>query len=280
MTKKEIYVEKSSSEMELFSKKKLALSLERSGATREEIETILDKISVDIYDGISSKEIYKKAFSFLKKVNNTSASKYSLKRAIFDLGPTGFPFERLVAALLREKGFKTKVGVILNGACVTHEIDVLAEKEGSVYAIECKFHSDANAVSNVKIPLYINSRFLDIQKQWNTNPKNTTHLKQGWLVTNTRFTIDAINYAKCVGLTLLSWDYPLNNGIKDNIDSFDLYPITTLINLSKDEKTTLISKDIILVKELYENKIVLEKMQITSDRIVKILNEVKELYKI
>ena len=280
MTKKEIYVEKSSSEMELFSKKKLALSLERSGATREEIETILDKISVDIYDGISSKEIYKKAFSFLKKVNNTSASKYSLKRAIFDLGPTGFPFERLVAALLREKGFKTKVGVILNGECVTHEIDVLAEKEGSVYAIECKFHSDANAVSNVKIPLYINSRFLDIQKQWNTNSKNTTHLKQGWLVTNTRFTIDAINYAKCVGLTLLSWDYPLNNGIKDNIDSFDLYPITTLINLSKDEKTTLISKDIILVKELYENKIVLEKMQITSDRIVKILNEVKELYKI
>lgn len=280
MTKKEIYVEKSSSEMELFSKKKLALSLERSGATREEIETILDKISVDIYDGISSKEIYKKAFSFLKKVNNTSASKYSLKRAIFDLGPTGFPFERLVATLLREKGFKTKVGVILNGACVTHEIDVLAEKEGSVYAIECKFHSDANAVSNVKIPLYINSRFLDIQKQWNTNSKNTTHLKQGWLVTNTRFTIDAINYAKCVGLTLLSWDYPLNNGIKDNIDSFDLYPITTLINLSKDEKTTLISKDIILVKELYENKIVLEKMQITSDRIVKILNEVKELYKI
>ena len=100
------------------------------------------------------------------------------------------------------------------------------------------------------------------------------------MVTNTRFTIDAINYAKCVGLTLLSWDYPLNNGIKDNIDSFDLYPITTLINLSKDEKKTLISKDIILVKELYENKIVLEKMQITSDRIVKILNEVKELYKI
>ena len=219
-------------------------------------------------------------FAYLKKSNRTSASRYSLKRAIFDLGPTGYPFERLVAALLREKGFKTSVSVILYGECVTHEIDVLAEKEGSVYAIECKFHSDANAVSNVKIPLYINSRFLDIQKQWNTNSKNTTHLKQGWLVTNTRFTIDAINYAKCVGLNLLSWDYPLNNGIKDNIDSFDLYPITTLINLSKDEKTTLISKDIILVKELYENKIVLEKMQITSDRIVKILNEVKELYKI
>ena len=280
MKQKPIFIKKNSIDVEPFSTQKLEHSLLRSGASEEEIENIISKIQTEIYDGISSIEIYKKVFAYLKKSNSTSASRYSLKRAIFDLGPTGYPFERLVAALLREKGFKTSVSVILYGECVTHEIDVLAEKEGSVYAIECKFHSDSNAVSNVKIPLYINSRFLDIQKQWNTNSKNTTHLKQGWLVTNTRFTIDAINYAKCVGLTLLSWDYPLNNGIKDNIDSFDLYPITTLINLSKDEKTTLISKDIILVKELYENKIVLEKMQITSDRIVKILNEVKELYKI
>lgn len=280
MKQKQIFIKKNSFDVEPFSTQKLEHSLLRSGASEEEIENIISKIQTEIYDGISSNEIYKKVFAYLKKSNRTSASRYSLKRAIFDLGPTGYPFERLVAALLREKGFKTSVSVILYGECVTHEIDVLAEKEGSVYAIECKFHSDSNAVSNVKIPLYINSRFLDIQKQWNTNSKNTTHLKQGWLVTNTRFTIDAINYAKCVGLTLLSWDYPLNNGIKDNIDSFDLYPITTLINLSKDEKTTLISKDIILVKELYENKIVLEKMRITSDRIVKILNEVKELYKI
>lgn len=280
MKQKPIFIKKNSFDVEPFSTQKLEHSLLRSGASEEEIENIISKIQTEIYDGISSIEIYKKVFAYLKKSNSTSASRYSLKSAIFDLGPTGYPFERLVAALLREKGFKTSVSVILYGECVTHEIDVLAEKEGSVYAIECKFHSDSNAVSNVKIPLYINSRFLDIQKQWNTNSKNTTHLKQGWLVTNTRFTIDAINYAKCVGLTLLSWDYPLNNGIKDNIDSFDLYPITTLINLSKDEKTTLISKDIILVKELYENKIVLEKMRITSDRIVKILNEVKELYKI
>jgi Holliday junction resolvase-like predicted endonuclease len=280
MKQKPIFIKKNSFDVEPFSTQKLEHSLLRSGASEEEIENIISKIQTEIYDGISSIEIYKKVFAYLKKSNSTSASRYSLKRAIFDLGPTGYPFERLVAALLREKGFKTSVSVILYGECVTHEIDVLAEKEGSVYAIECKFHSDSNAVSNVKIPLYINSRFLDIQKQWNTNSKNTTHLKQGWLVTNTRFTIDAINYAKCVGLNLLSWDYPLNNGIKDNIDSFDLYPITTLINLSKDEKTTLISKDIILVKELYENKIVLEKMRITSDRIVKILNEVKELYKI
>ncbi|MCL9810010.1 MULTISPECIES: restriction endonuclease [Flavobacterium] len=280
MKQKPIFIKKNSIDVEPFSTQKLEHSLQRSGASKEDIENIISKIQPEIYDGISSNEIYKKAFAYLKKSNRTSASRYSLKRAIFELGPTGYPFERLVAALLREKGFNTTVSVILNGECVTHEIDVLAEKEGSVYAIECKFHSDSKVFSNVKIPLYINSRFLDIQKQWNTNPKNTTHLKQGWLVTNTRFTIDAINYAKCVGLTLLSWDYPSKNGIKENIDTYGLYPITTLTTLTLKEKHQLIENDIVLVKELYKTSYLLKKIGISEIRIKRVLDEITHLCKI
>ena len=256
---------------------KLKQSLLSCGATKNEVDSIINQIQSSIYDGISSNEIYKKAFSLLKKHNKISASRYSLKRAIFDLGPTGFPFERLVAALLKEKGYKTKVSVILNGECVTHEIDVLAEKDGNIYAIECKFHSDAKAVSNVKIPLYINSRFLDIQKQWNSNSNNVTHLKQGWLVTNTRFTADAINYAKCVGLSLLSWDYPKNNGIKANIDTYGLYPITALTSLTKKEKNQLIEKDVVLVKELLNASKKMKNIGISDIRINHALDEVKKL---
>ena len=226
---------------------------------------------------MSSNKIYRKAFALLKKHNKVCASRYSLKRALFDLGPTGFPFERLVAALLKEKGYKTQVSVILDGACVTHEIDVLAEKDGNVYAIECKFHSDAKGSSNVKVPLYINSRFLDIQKQWNTNSKNKTHLKQGWLVSNTRFSEDAINYAKCVGLTLLSWDYPKNNGLKANIDSMALYPVTTLTTLTKKEKHQLIEKDVVLVKELVNASNKMKNIGISEKRIHGVLDEVKKL---
>ncbi|MGV1012280.1 MAG: restriction endonuclease [Flavobacterium sp.] len=280
MKQKPIFIKKNSFNVEPFSTKKLEHSLLRSGASEEVIENIISKIQTEIYDGISSNEIYKKAFAYLKESNRTSASRYSLKRAIFELGPTGYPFERLVGALLREKGYETKVSVILNGECVTHEIDVLAEKEGNVYAIECKFHSDAKAVSNVHISLYINSRFLDIHKQWNTNSKNTTHLKQGWLVTNTRFTIDAINYAKCVGLTLLSWDYPSKNGIKENIDTYGLYPVTTLTTLTLKEKHQLIENDIILVKELYKASNILKKIGISEIRIKRVLDEITHLCKI
>ena len=153
----------------------------------------------------------------------------------------------------------------------------MAEKDGNIYAIECKFHSDAKAVSNIKVPLYINSRFLDIQKQWNSNVKNKTHLKQGWLVTNTRFTQDAINYGKCIGLRMLSWDYPENNGISKNIDEFDLYPITVLTSLKKCEKLELIKNNIILVKEIIANPTVLKDLNITYDNTLKIIEEAEEL---
>ncbi|WP_452227853.1 MULTISPECIES: restriction endonuclease [unclassified Lacinutrix] len=274
---KQIYIKKSNDEIELFSFEKLRQSLQSAKASKELVETIVKRMQPDIYDGMSSNEIYKKAFSLLKEQNKVSASRYSLKRAIFDLGPTGFPFERLVGALLKEKGYKTKVSVILNGACVTHEMDVLAEKDGNVYAIECKFHSDAKATSNVKVPLYINSRFLDIQEQWNSNSDNKTHLKQGWLVTNTRFTEDAINYAKCVGLTLLSWDYPKNNGLKANIDSLALYPVTALTTLNKKEKHQLIELDVILVKELINATEKMKNIGLSDLRMQRVLTEVKKL---
>jgi hypothetical protein len=277
MENKSIEIKKFNGDIEEFNAEKLKTSLRRSKASESEIEEIVENIVPTLYDGMPSKEIYKKAFAMLKKQNRTSASKYSLKRAILDLGPTGFPFERLVGALLKHHGYNTQVGIVLQGECVSHEVDVLAEKDGNTYTVECKFHADPKAVSNVKVPLYINSRFLDIQKRWNNDPEKASHLKQGWLVTNTRFSSDAIDYGNCVGLHLLSWDYPENNGIKQNVDKFALYPITTLTTLTKHEKDLLIENNVILTKELFKNSHLLDKIGISALRKEKVLNEIKKL---
>lgn len=276
MDKKIITVKKISGELEPFEIQKLEKSLKRSGVTNQEIKKIVEVIQPELYDGISTNLIYRNAFRILKKHNQTSASKYSLKRAIFDLGPTGYPFEKLVGALLRQKGYTTKVSVILQGISVSHEIDVLAEKDGNTYTIECKFHSNPKTVCDVKIPLYINSRFLDVQKKWNSSGK-TTQLKQGWLVTNTRFTEDAINYAKSVGLTLFSWDYPKNNGISKNIDEFGLYPITVLASLKRNEKLQLIKNNIVLVKEIIAKPKALKDLNITYNNAHKVIAEAETL---
>lgn len=272
-----IHVQKLSGELEPFSIDKLSKSLRICGASPEEIDRVIAEIQPVLYHGIPSEEIHKKVFSLLKKTDRIQASKYNLKRAIFDLGPTGFPFERMIGALLRNKGYDVRVGVILQGECVDHEIDVLAERDGNAYAIECKFHSDSRGVSSVKVPLYINSRFLDVQRGWNAAPGQSNHLKQGWLVTNTRFSSDAIRYGSCIGLTLLAWDYPKNNGLEKNIDRFELYPITALTTLNKGEKDLLIERDIILTKEIGQNPGVLKQINMSPNKMKRVLSEVHQL---
>jgi hypothetical protein len=81
----------------------------------------------------------------------------------------------------------------------------------------------------------------------------------------------------CIGLTLLSWDYPKNNGIKANIDAYGLYPITVLTTLSKKQKNLLIERNIILVKELIKGSHHLKEMELSPERSNKILLEAGQL---
>ena len=268
---------KSSGERAKFSLSKLRNSLKHSGADHDLIEQIIDKVREELYEGITTKEIYNRAFAILKKNKSIFASKYKLKKAIYELGPTGFPFERFIAAILQYSGYTTRTNETMNGICVTHEIDVVAEKDGTVTVIECKFHSEEGRHCNVKIPLYIHSRYNDVRAHWETKKNETKKLDAGWVATNTRFTNDAIQYGRCAGLYLLSWDYPLNDGIKDRIDRLGLYPITVSTLLTKREKQFLLSRDVVLCRQLWKNLFFLDHLNISEIRKENITNEIKEL---
>lgn len=275
--KTEIEIIKSSGERAKFSLNKLRNSLKHSGADHNLVAEILDKVHDELYDGISTTEIYNRAYALLKKKKSVFASKYKLKKAIYELGPTGFPFERFVSAILEYTGYATKVDVIMDGICVTHEIDVVAEKNGQTTIIECKFHGEEGRNCNVKVPLYIHSRFNDVKKHWDNKKRETKELDSGWVVTNTRFTAHAIQFGKCVGLYLLSWDYPLEDGLKDRIDRLALYPITVSTLLTKREKQFILSRDVVLCRQLWKDKFLLDHMGISKTRKVKILEEMKQL---
>lgn len=273
-----VTVTKASGEKVKFSLDKLQLSLSKSGADHHTIQQVVDIVNSELYDGITTKEIYKRAFNLLKKKGSFLASKYKLKKAIYELGPTGYPFERYISAILKYSGYDTSVGVILQGVCVTHEIDVVAIKGGSTTLIECKFHSEEGRNCNVKIPLYIASRYKDVKSHWE-NSHHKTKLDKGWVVTNTRFTDDALQYGKCIGLYLLSWDYPKNDGLKDRIDRLGLYPITVSTLLSSREKAFLLSRDVVLCRDLIDDAFLLDHLRVSENRKVKILNEIKMLCK-
>ncbi|TYQ00269.1 restriction endonuclease [Tenacibaculum adriaticum] len=274
---KDIEIIKTSGEKVKFSLNKLRSSLMRTGANNKVVEKIIDIVRDELYQGISTKEIYNRAFALLKKEKSYLASKYKLKKAIYELGPTGFPFERFISAILTYSGYKTKVGELLQGKCVTHEIDVIAEKGQETSIIECKFHSEQGLSCNVKIPLYINSRYQDVKSHWYSNSNNKTTLTEGWVVTNTRFTEDATQYGKCMGLYLLSWDYPKDNALKDRIDRLGLYPITVSTLLTKREKQFLLSRDVVLCRDLIGDVFYLDHLGISDIRKERILKEINSL---
>src|SRR5690606_23010578 len=222
---------------------------------------------------MTTKKIYQMAFNMLKSRSRISASKYKLKKSLMELGSTGFPFEKLVGKLMEFEGFNTQVGVIVQGDCVSHEIDVIAEKENNHYMIECKYHNSQGRFCNVKTPLYVQSRFVDVKQRWKSQVGHDTKLHRGGLYTNTRFTTDAIQYGTCVDLMLVSWDYPPQNSLKARIDKAGLYPLTALATLTKTEKRQLLDKGIVLCKEVYENPILLEQLGINESRQRKILDD-------
>jgi hypothetical protein len=275
--RKQVLVEKSSGEKEPFSESKLRNSLTRAGAGKDNIEWILDKITDYIYEGVSTHQIYKKAFLLLRRQVRSTAARYSLKKAIMELGPTGYPFEQFIGALLAEQGFKVKVGEMVTGKCVQHEVDVIAENENHQYMIECKFHNQQGNFCDVKVSLYIHSRFLDIKENWLKNTDNNNKNYQGWIVTNTRFTSDAINYGKCVGLKLVGWDYPVNGGLKDWINQTGLFPITAITSLSRKEKQALLDKGIILCRHIHEDPSRLTFLGLSLKNFDKVVEEAKDL---
>lgn len=260
-----------------FNIEKLRHSLAKSGASTDVINEILIKIEQQLFDGIRTKQIYKQAFALLKKSSKAHAARYNLRSALQMLGPAGFFFEKYVARLYNNEGYESKTNLSLQGQCVTHEVDVAIKKDSIVGMVECKFHNSRNAHSDVKVPMYILSRLNDLNTMRHNIFSDKDTITTCTIVTNNRFTADAVTFAKCSGIALLSWDFPLEASIRYKIDNGSLYPITCLTTLSMVEKERLMILDILLVKDIINQTDGLQKIGISPGRIKNVLKEASEL---
>ena len=240
-----IQVVKASGEREPFSKEKVLISLRRAGVGRELAEDVLKIVESELYEGIPTREIYRHIFQHLRENGTHLASKYNLKRALMELGPSGYPFEKFFAKILESEGYQTAVGQQVRGKCVWHEVDVVAEKDGVKQMVEAKFHNESGLKTDTKVALYVYARFLDVSAGNGFN--------EGWLVTNTKLTGDAKTYCDCVGLKYVSWDHPEGRSLRELVERNKLYPVTALTTLSSHEKATLLGEGIVTCKELVTN---------------------------
>lgn len=243
-----IRVLKASGENEPFSEEKIRRSLERVGVEGEFQAKVLDHLRPKIHDGMTTDQIYAEVSTLLKRLKPPFASKYHLKKAIMELGPAGYSFEKFFAGVLEHYGYKTAVGQFRKGRCILHEVDIMAEKGRQKMMVECKFHHEGGMRSDVKDTLYTYARFLDLKKA-------QVRFTQAWLVTNTKATSEAIAYANCVGLKIISWDYPAARPLSTWVEKEDLYPITVLSSISKDEKQALLREGIVFCHDLLNNNL-------------------------
>lgn len=245
-----ITILKASGQFEEFSIQKLASSLIRSGAPADVAEDIAGEVAKKIGPSTKTRDIYRMAKKLLKQYNLAAGMRYSLKKAIAALGPSGYPFERYVARILKGHGYSVEVGRIINGYCVKHEVDVLAMNGAGHFVIECKYHSNGGKPTDVKVALYVHSRFNDIKKAFELTPEHAVAVHQGWLVTNTRCTTDAIKYAECVGMRIISWRYPETGSLEKMIEEKRLYPATILPSARKKFLETLFMNNFILAQDI------------------------------
>lgn len=261
----------------MFDAGKLHMSLSRAGAAKTTADLIVDHISKEIRDGMSTAEIYAHAFSILRKYEKPVALRYSVRRAVFELGPSGFPFEKFIAEIFKAKGFGTETNIIAKGQCVEHEIDVVAWNQEKLIIAEAKFHNEIELKSDLKVALYVKARFDDLEKTlFNVGGMRRT-FDEAYLMTNTKFTSHAINYAECKGLRLIGWNYPSSGNLHQMIEDWNLHPITALTTLSGSEKRALLSQGIVLARYISDGN-VLKKQGFKDQKINEVLEEIKSFY--
>jgi hypothetical protein len=272
-----VTIKKSNGSTELFDRRKLENSLLKSGANNHHVELIVRHIEDELRDGMSTNQIYTHAFNLLKKFEKPTAIRYSLKRAIMDLGPSGFPFEDFIAEIFKSKGYTAVTGQHVQGNCVEHEVDVVAYNENKLIMCEAKFHNELGMRSDLKVALYVKARFDDLSNKEYAEYGGPRNLDEGWLITNTKFTTTALDYGMCNNIRMISWNFPAKGNLQDMIEDADLHPITCLRTLKQHQIRELISQNVVLCKTLLEKPDLLQKMGLQDTEIQEVLEEINLL---
>lgn len=269
---------KSDGTKELFDSNKLLGSLLRARASKTIAEDIVEKINKEIRENMTTSQIYDRAFDLLNNRSKRTAMKYSIRRSVLNLGPTGFPFEKYIAEIFKAKGYETRTGQMLQGKCLEHEVDMVAWNDKELIVAEIKFHNEINAKSDTKVALYVKARFDDLKSENFKIAGKNRKIGRAMLITNTKFTTNAKKYVQCVGtFEMISWDYPSKDNLFDLIEETQMHPMTCIPTLTKKNQQDLLKKGIVNCMSLKNKSSTLKEVGVSDEKINDILENIETL---
>ena len=126
---------------EHFEKQKVERTILRLGAPLDVAQKIAEQIENEIYEGISTQKILDMAYDHLQEYRPEVKLRKDFRAALAEMRSVP-DFEEYVRVVLRANGYKVASNRFIEGFCVSHEIDGIAEKDGKVLYLEVKHHSD------------------------------------------------------------------------------------------------------------------------------------------
>jgi len=292
-----LYVINCRGEREPFSLTKVYLSAKRAGASKGLAQKISQIIRKEVYPGIKTSEIFKRIKEILNQESPQVALKFSLKEGMRKLGPSGFPFEKFIGEIFTKLGYEVKLNLYPRGRCLKYETDFLAQKDSNppttlplakgerapiLYIGECKFRNlPEEGLVHSETALSYWAKILDLKKGNLFEKGKFKGFKvKPILVTNAKFTKEAIKYSMCVGIELLGWRCPKSGGLENIIDKEGFYPITILPSLNKNLADAFIKRKTVLAKDILEiePKKFSKQMKISGRALNSLIKEAKILF--
>ncbi len=153
-----LYVIKSDGTRVPFDHNKVRRTCLRAGASRELADTIVNRISTQIHQGIRTSTTYKMVLKALASEETGCIVKhrYRLKESIMRMEPAGSQFEEYVARLLESCGYQiNSLRTEIGERCVKHvDISAYSKADKKRYMIECKYHNLSGVYRHQGIAIY------------------------------------------------------------------------------------------------------------------------------
>ncbi len=266
-------IKKSSGKWERFSTEKLQNSLRKVGANEELIEAITSSV-LKAPELRTTEDLYQYVYLYLKISDRLTAARYSLKQALYELGPQKEPFTQFIAKMYAELQYTTRTNHRMKGLCAQYDTDIIIDKDEQHYLIESVFQPEPGSKTDIKPVLAIKALFEDLSAKWK-QAQDPFVCNDIWLITNGAYTREAEQYGLCAKIKLIGWGY--EESLQDIIEKNGLYPITCLTGLTYTQKKILVQKNFLLCKEILGRRYLLSKIQVGGPHISAVLDECKAL---
>lgn len=224
-------IRKADGELQQFQPEKIKRFLKMIRVPAEFLDEVARCTRDKCQEGMSTQELMQITNEELGKIphGRVYQARYTLKDALRKLGPAGHNFEEYIGQMFRLQDYNVEVGTVMQGKCVTHEIDVAASNSQELNLVECKFHNQEGTRSDITVAMYSYARFQDVYAHQVQDRE-----EYGWLATNTKLTKQALDYSECMGVKVLNFYYPRGTAIFDFALDEAHFPVTSLVEIESE----------------------------------------------